>query len=163
MAAKCLVIVMTVLAFISGCETDEEGKPTAEVKVAEVAITADNLSTITSKQWVLASMTTDGKDYALEDQVPTMTISAVGKIAGSASINKYFGTVEVDGKGNVKWPAPFGTTRMAGPENLMNQEIAFLAAIPKTEQISLKGATLTLSSKDGQTALVFGELVTIVR
>lgn len=154
---------MTVLAFISGCETDEESKQAAEVKVVEVAITADNLSTITGKQWVLASMTTDGQAQTLADQVPTMTISAVGKVAGSASINKYFGTVEVDGKGNVKWPTPFGTTRMAGPENLMIQETMFLAAIPKTEQISLKGTTLTLSSKDGQTELVFGELVTIVR
>ena len=102
-------------------------------------------------------MKADGESYALDAKKPTITITGDGKVGGFASVNRYFGGMEVDSEGNVVWPGPFGATRMAGPENLMEQESAFLAAIPKTEQIQLEGDILTLSSGDGATVMVFGK------
>ena len=151
MNAKNLVVILTVLVSLAGCDTPK----TSQTK--KVSITTENLSTIAGKRWQLTNMTIAGETYPLETKKPTISFTAHGKIAGSASVNKYFGLVKIDEIGNTKWPSPFGSTRMAGPENLMKQESAFLSAIPKTELISLTDDKLTLSSKDGKIELVFAE------
>ena len=151
MNAKNMVVILTVLISLAGCDTLE----TSEAK--KDSITAENLSTIAGKQWQLTNMIIDGETYPLETKKPTISFTVHGKIAGFASVNKYFGLVEIDEIGNIKWPSPFGSTRMAGPDNLMKQESAFLSTIPKIDLISLTDDKLTLSSKDGKTVLIFAQ------
>ena len=78
-----------------------------------------------------------------------------GRAGGAASINSYFGTANVHADGAIAWPAPFGSTRMAGPPELMDQEAAYLEALARTERWRLDGAGLVLESADGRTRLTF--------
>jgi heat shock protein HslJ len=45
--------------------------------------------------------------------------------------------------------AAIATTRMAGPEELMRQEAAYLAALPQTATYSIEGDDLWLRDADG--------------
>jgi len=62
--------------------------------------------------------------------------------------------------GRVQWPGPFGSTRMAGSPQQMEQEDAFLKALPRTEWLSKAGSNLNAVSEDGKTKLVFYVLYT---
>jgi heat shock protein HslJ len=69
-------------------------------------------------------------------------------------INRYFGSVQVDGEGNLKW-SPFGSTKMAGSENLMIQEDMFLRILQKAERLNTEGIFLYAYTKDKQSELMF--------
>jgi heat shock protein HslJ len=143
-----IVIVLCLL----GCSTSQKTQQNQEEK--QVRIHAGNLDRITGMQWILKSMKQDGHDYPLAGETPFIKLEKDGKVSGFASINRYFGSVQVDSQGNLKW-SPFGATRMAGPENLMKQEDTFLNSIQKTEQLRSEGIYLIASTKDQQTELVF--------
>ena len=107
-------------------------------------------------QWQLTGMERDGQVVALvPGSTITLKLDANGRAGGAASINSYFGTANVHADGAIAWPAPFGSTRMAGPPELMDQEAAYLEALARTERWRLDGAGLVLESADGRTRLTF--------
>jgi heat shock protein HslJ len=106
-------------------------------------------------QWMLQKMTIDGKEYKLTDENPFIKFENDGKVSGFASINRFFGSIKIDNQGRVKWTAPFGSTRMAGPPELMEQENSFLNALQKTESFSIERIYLYIQTSDGQTELTF--------
>ena len=140
------------IACLMGCNPSSK----AQQMQAEnrVLIHAGNLNHITGMQWVLKSMKENGQDYPLAGENPFIRFEPDGKVSGFASINRYFGSVQADGEGNLRW-SPLGATRMAGPENLMKQEDAFLGILQKTEQLSTEGIFLYAYTKDRDTELVF--------
>ena len=105
-------------------------------------------------QWILQKMTIDGNEYDLAGERPFIEFSNNGKVSGFASINRYSGSMQVDGQGRVLW-SPFRSTRMAGPPELMDQESTFLQALPRTQRLRLEGIHLHAQSDDGQVELVF--------
>jgi len=119
-----------------------------------VQINAGNLNQITGMQWILKSLKENGQDYPLAGEKPFIKFEPDGKVSGFASINRYFGSVQVDSEGKLKW-SPMGSTRMAGSEELMNQEDVFLGILQKTEQLSTEGIFLYAYTKDQQAELVF--------
>ena len=121
----------------------------------QILITSDNFSRITGMQWILQKMIVDGSEYPLAGKMPFVKFEIDGKINGFASINRFFGSMQINEQGQVKWPKVFGSTRMAGPEELMKQEDAFFKAFPKTEQLTVKGIHLYAYSKDRQTECIF--------
>jgi heat shock protein HslJ len=118
-------------------------------------ITSDNFSRIAGMQWILRKMIVDGSEYPLAGEMPFVKFETDGKINGFASINRFFGSIEINPQGQVKWSKALGSTRMAGPEELMKQEDAFLKALPKTEQLAIKGIYLYAHSIDRQTEYIF--------
>jgi heat shock protein HslJ len=118
-------------------------------------ITSENFSRIAGMQWILEKMTIDGKKYQLAREKPFVKFAADGNVTGSGSVNRFFGSMKINDKGNIQWQKAFGSTRMAGPEELMKQEDAFLSALPKTEHISIEGIRLYAYSRDRQTEIVF--------
>ena len=146
-----LTVVLLITLF-SGCQTSPN-KQMME-KDGHILITSDNFNHIAGIQWILQEMTVEDSNYPLAGERPFVKFETDGKINGFASVNRFFGSVQVDDKGLLKW-SPMGSTRMAGPEELMNQEDAFLKALPKTEQLSVKGIHLYAYSFDRQTELVF--------
>jgi len=122
-------------------------------------ITAENLGRIAGMQWTLRKMTMDGRQYKLADERPFIKFESDGKLAGFASINRFFGSMQIDNHGAVKWTAPFGSTKMAGPRELMQQEDSFLDALQKTERLSTERTYLYLQTSDGRTELVLYALV----
>jgi heat shock protein HslJ len=77
-----------------------------------------------------------------------------GQVAGSAGCNRYFANYTVTAAGNLQI-GPAGSTMMACPEEIMQQEGDFLAALGAAESFTLNGETLTIHFGEGD--LVFEE------
>jgi len=72
-----------------------------------------------------------------------------GRLAGNASVNRLLGNFSQDGN-RVSFEA-VGTTLMAGPEALMDQERRLLELLPQVSTFELDAKTLTLKTKQGAT------------
>jgi heat shock protein HslJ len=82
-----------------------------------------------------------GTEWALEDLAGTAVIHGVqatlafpdaAKVSGNGSCNRFFGSVEISGS-IIKF-GPLGSTRMACPEPVMDQESKYLAALQDAER-----------------------------
>jgi heat shock protein HslJ len=78
--------------------------------------------------------------------------SAKAQVTGSAGLNSYFGSYEVEGN-KLSIPGPIGSTMMAGPEPIMAQENKYLTALQTAESFSIKDDQLQVNY--GQQILVF--------
>jgi heat shock protein HslJ len=78
----------------------------------------------------------------------TLIFDAGQKVAGLASCNRYFGTYrQTDDTLEIK---PGGTTRMACPMVVMDQETIFLTALGAVRKARREGDTLNLLDDDGR-------------
>ena len=118
-------------------------------------VTSQNLSRIVGMQWILEKMMLGGEEYPLAKEKPFIKFDKDGKVTGFGSVNRFFGSMEIDDKGNIKWQKAFGSTKMAGPPEFMTQETVFLNVLNKTELLSFEGIRLYACTKDGKTELVF--------
>lgn len=106
--------------------------------------------------WKLVLLVREGSEWSpAADAMPTLTIEAGGKVHGLATINRYFGQVEIGDSGRLAWSGPLGSTMMAGPEPLMEQETAFLQALQAARKIFLREGRLVLEDDAGRTRLEF--------
>jgi heat shock protein HslJ len=150
MYSKALFFVgIVIVSCLLGCNTSPKHQVSNRVQ-----INTGNLNQITGMQWILKSMKEKGQDYPLTGENPFIKFEPDGKVSGFASINRYFGSVQVDGEGNLKW-SPFGSTKMAGSENLMIQEDMFLRILQKAERLNTEGIFLYAYTKDKQSELMF--------
>ena len=78
----------------------------------------------------------------------TATFGADGSLAGNASINQYSTTYTTSGD-TMSIDAQIISTQMAGPADLMQQEAAYLAALPKTATYTIEGDELWLRDSGG--------------
>lgn len=100
----------------------------------------------------------EGKTYVLQDTVEDseITISfSEGRLNGNAGINMYFSSYEISGN-KISIGKTIGTTKMAGPGNLMIQEIDYLNNLLQVVSLGIKENKLTLTTSD-ETVLVFEE------
>ena len=101
--------------------------------------------------WKLLNM--DGKDVSKsisknENNI-TLSFNENG-INGNSGINNYFGDYEIVNN-NIK-VGPLGSTRMAGPENLMKVEREFLELLGNSKKVKLSDQkTLVLTTDKGKT------------
>jgi len=148
---KTTVQIFAILALMitTGCQESEKAH-------IQIPITSANFKTIAGMQWILQQMTVDGEAIELVGEKPFIQFEVnENKVTGFASINRFFGSVEIDSDGRVQWPGPFGSTRMAGPPEQMKQETVFLKTLPKTKRLNKAGINLHAASADGQTELIF--------
>jgi heat shock protein HslJ len=92
----------------------------------------------------------DSVKWALADRIEDSQVDLrfeEGQISGRAGINRYFAGYEQDGSslriGNT------GSTQMAGPQDLMDQEQAFLSALGSVASFQIVGEQLRLLNGDG--------------
>lgn len=71
-----------------------------------------------------------------------------GSLTGNASVNQYSTTYTTSGE-TMTIKAEVVTTKMAGSEELMAQEGAYLAALPKTATYAIEGDELWLRDAEG--------------
>lgn len=94
----------------------------------------------------------NGKD-ALVSLAAGSRITAVfgddGTLGGSAGVNTYSTTYTAGEDGSMTIAAQIAATEMAGPQGLMAQEQAYLAALPQTATYSIEGDQLWLRDADG--------------
>ncbi len=106
---------------------------------------------LTGTEWQALAYN-NGKD-ALQSLAADSTITAVfgtdGSLAGNASVNQYSTTYTTSGQDQMTIASPIASTMMAGPDALMAQEAAYLAALPKTATYSIDGDELWLRDATG--------------
>ena len=148
-----LMIVIGISTLLACTGTQSGG---TETKTNAMQITPLRIKDITGVEWHLKKMIADRKSIALlVDTKNTFSCDEDGKVAGVASINRYFGNFTLREEGEITWSKAFGMTRMAGPPDLMEQEARFMQALPQTSRIYLKGSQLILASEDKSTWLEF--------
>lgn len=109
-----------------------------------------NPAALVGNEWQLTSAAVGGVDVSAAG----ITISFDGQqLSGFSGVNQYGGGYEAGEDGTFK-PGMINSTLMAGPENLMAAEQAYLAALQTVEKFSVEGGTLTLSPAEGD-ALTF--------
>lgn len=138
--------------------TVEETAEGAEVETAEeidemdTAVSDDPLS---GTLWSLDTLqdATGNLVNVLADSEITLEFQD-GGYSGSAGCNRYFGEYQVNG--NVLSLGMAGSTEMfCFPEEVMNQESSYLAALGQVSQFQINGNQLTLADKDGNSVLTY--------
>ena len=148
-----LMIVLGILALVA-CTASHSGE--SETKTDTSRISPRQIKNIAGIEWHLTKMITDNKTIALiNDTQTTFSCDEDGKVAGVASLNRYFGNFTIKDDGQILWSKAFGMTRMAGPPELMEQEAKFMQALPQTSHMYLKASKLILASRDQSTVLEF--------
>jgi putative lipoprotein len=101
-------------------------------------------------RWTLEDLAGAG---VIDEARATLEFPEPGKIAGSGSCNRFFGTVSIDG--NAMAIRPLGTTRMACAEAVAMQEVNYMRALQSAERYVLQGPALLIYVKGMQSPLRF--------
>ena len=140
----------------------------ALAKATQYAVTADSLTLMDEqgatlvRYAVVQPVTLEGTEWdalaynngkgALQSLAASSAITATfgsdGSLAGNAGINRYSTTYTTSGD-TMSIDAAIAATKMAGPEELMKQEAAYLAALPKTATYTIEGDELWLRDSTG--------------
>lgn len=149
-----MVICSSVIIACAGSQSGGTG-----TKTDDMQITSGRMQDIAGIEWHLLSMKTNGQTVSLiKDTKNTFSCDENGKVAGMATINRYFGSFRFRKDGEIIWDKAFGMTRMAGPPELMDQEAEFMQALPLTSRIYMTKGKLVLISNDKTTLLEFGKV-----
>ncbi len=81
-------------------------------------------------------------------------------ISGNSGVNNYFGSITIgpDGKCII---SNLGSTKMAGPANLMTQEQQYYNTLKNVTGYKIIDGNLVMTDSDGKTLLTFAEAATI--
>jgi heat shock protein HslJ len=116
-----------------------------------IAYKAVEPTPLTGTEWQ-ATAYNNGKG-ALQGLETGSTITAVfgddGRLSGNASVNQYNTTYTTSGDDKMTIAAQIMTTKMAGPDEFMAQEAAYLAALPQTATYTIDGRELWLRDASG--------------
>jgi heat shock protein HslJ len=94
---------------------------------------------LSSSEWLLEDLSGTG---VLDNVQATLTFPESGKGAGNGSCNRFFGPAEI--KGEAIKLGPLGSSRMACPEAVMNQEAEYLQALQSAERFEWKDPYLLI-------------------
>ena len=114
---------------------------------------ASGADRLTGAVWLAEDIRGGG---VIDNAQSTIKIDAAGKVTGSGACNRLFGTARIAG-GTVAFGS-MGTTRMACPPAVMNQEQKFLAALADTRTFRFQDATLHFYGNDGTELIRFTQL-----
>jgi heat shock protein HslJ len=105
--------------------------------------------------WRLDSyVNTQGESVGVMPDTEITAQFEAGEISGSAGCNRYFGSYDVDG--DKLTIGPLASTEMyCYPDEVMDQEMAYLAALGDAASFNVEGDRLDLADSAGQTILVF--------
>ena len=149
-----MVLMLIGISVLLACAGTPSGE--TETKTDATQIAPQRIKDIAGIEWHLKIMKIDNETIPLiEDTKNTFSCDENGKVAGVASLNRYFGNFSLKEDGEIIWSKAFGMTRMAGPPELMAQEAKFMQALPQTSRIYLKKEKLVLISTDNSTVLEF--------
>jgi heat shock protein HslJ len=150
----------TLLLVILGCAPTETPAPTAEIQETTVAETSGpkDAGTLADRHWRLEAFGAgDVRVPPVEGTEITLSFTADGQANGTGGCNRYFGSFETGESGALSF-GPLGSTRMACPTEIMNQETALFRALDDTSRYEIDGVRLSLFSGDGTGVLTFVEL-----
>ncbi|MEA2035057.1 MAG: META domain-containing protein [Euryarchaeota archaeon] len=153
-------IVLAVCLICAGCisappDTDGNNQNESINETTEVP-TLPTLPTLSGTEWQLISYDNGTKEMVsvIKGTEITLEFDQDGRITGSAGINRYFAPYEInDDKLSF---GLIGSTLMAGPGPVMNQESTYLKLLNSTASFGAKEEEkLTFFDPDGKAILVF--------
>jgi heat shock protein HslJ len=145
------IIGITVLIACAGNQSQE-----TEMRTGGVLVTPEGLKDIAGNEWYLKGLKINNESISLiKNTEITFSCDANGKVAGVATINRYFGSFSLKKDGEMVWNKAFGMTRRAGPPELMEQETRFMQALPQTSRLYIKKDILIATSAAHSTVLEF--------
>ena len=103
--------------------------------------------TLAYTEWTLVELDGEPVEIAADELAPSLVLDLEeAHVTGSGGVNRLTGHFALSGD-ELRF-GPIATTRMAGPENAMRREAAFLAALERVTSYALDGRTLTLLADD---------------
>lgn len=119
----------------------------------QVIQTAGSLNSVCGNKWQLKRLRVNGEAVAIEENARfTFLCNAEGSVMGKSGINTYRGSLQITDNGLMLWDtSSFASTKMAGPEPLMQKENTYLRALAGTRQAFTKsgGGRLILRDASG--------------
>lgn len=88
-----------------------------------------------------------------EGVVITFRWATDGRISGKAPVNRYFGTLEESGKGDLVWRGGVASTRMGGAPGLMALEASYLKVLGSVSKSTRRESALVLATPDGHSSV----------
>ncbi len=133
-------LVLVVFVFLLGCQGGGAGAGTS--------------LPFEGTEWSLVEL--EGRPLQERSEI-TLQVSegdvVGGEVAGFAGINRYFGAVVRESDETVEFGA-MGSTRMAGPPELMDQEATYLRLLQESSSLQISGNELKLL-RNGEVVLVY--------
>jgi heat shock protein HslJ len=127
-----------------------------EVKATSQSESAKKIPfNLAGTEWLLEDL---GGAGVIDNVQATLTFPEAGKTAGEGSCNRFFGPAEITGSA-IKL-GPLGSTRMACPEAVMNQETKYLDALQAAERFEWKAPYLLIYCKGFERPLRFTRMKT---
>ncbi|MGC1424073.1 MAG: META domain-containing protein [Terracidiphilus sp.] len=120
-----------------------------QAKPAQAAPASNAAFNLSGSEWLLEDLAGTAADHGKA----TLTFPEAGKIAGSGSCNRFFGSAQINGDA-IKLGG-MGSTRMACPEPVMNQESKYLEALQAAERFEWKDPYLLIYCKGFEKPLRF--------
>lgn len=147
------VVALSIFAF--SCKSTDSVAKGEEVKTEQNESGNINLYKAFG-EWKLSEMVLNGVPQRIYD---SDLIIQKGKkdtylFAGFSGVNRYNGDVKIDGKGFISGQAQFLSTKMAGPEYLMNFEDNFLSILTSASKVNIS-ENLELLDIQSESKLVF--------
>ena len=130
--ALVAAVLVALVALLSGCGGEDN---------------APNAPTMLQGSWTLETLGGSAADAT----VPTTLSMNTGEATGNAGVNTFNGSYDAPSDGVLTF-GPLATTMMAGPDNAMQQEQAFLKALGDTKKFPTEDGALVLMD-DGETRL----------
>jgi heat shock protein HslJ len=126
-------------------------RPTVEGgPLAAAAPLGDVLAALVGTRWRLVELAGESVDT---NRPPTLVFAAEGKISGHAGVNRFRGSLRVEGE-TLK-AGPLVATRMAGSPAAMGREAKYLGALQSASRLERDGDTLRLRGSGDAPPLVF--------
>ena len=140
-------------AHLHGVETGDQ--PVLEVSSIKEVKAPSHPATLAAfdlsgSEWLLEDL---GGVAVLDKVQATVAFPESGKTAGNGTCNRFFGSVEIHG--DAIHFGPLASSRMACPEELMNQETKYLQALQSAERFEWKDPYLLIYSKGVEKPLRF--------
>ena len=138
-SCRAALVATLAAAMASGCSTTAAGSR------PELAGTS----------WLAEDIAAQG---VIDNLQTTLSFESENRVVGNAGCNRYFGSVLIDAD-KLEF-GPLGSTMMACPEAVMNQEQRFLAALESSRGYRLDNQTglLYFTDQAGQDVLRFSRL-----
>jgi heat shock protein HslJ len=127
---------------VSSMKESKAGAPPASAQAVPFSLSGS--------EWLLEDL---GGSGVIDNIQATLTFPETGKLAGNGSCNRFFGPAEIDG--NTLKLGPLGSTRMACPEAVMNQETKYMQALQASERFEWKDPYLMIYCKGFEKPLRF--------
>ena len=107
----------------------------------------DETVTLAYTEWALVELGGEPVEVGPDALVPSLALDLEeSRVSGSGGVNRFAGTLALTG-GELRF-GQLVTTRMAGPEDAMRLEQAFLEALARVTSYELEGRALTLRADD---------------